>query len=667
MDARSRWLITGLVAGLVAGLTTAAPLDVALARAAEPVASVPYRITTPPDARISRTLGALRIDTWNPVTVTPLEDNTHLYFTVTNTGDAPRTLVHQAFGRLTVDGHPDLEVTIHRHFGDTANVDDAQVTVPAGASRTLEFSMERFLTGEQTTTSVIPVTFRSVEDNATQTFRLKVTTSGFSLALENTRTAVIAGRVTSASGKPIRGARVSAGLFAMTNVRSTTTDANGRYRLGVLSLPDVRRVLGPRTLPYGPLDYFVTVDAPGYATVERTIDGPRTGATATVNARLKPIPMLDYTEVGRFESNGTLAYWWLDFAGDTVIAVQGQHPPVTERTGHIVAVDLRGREQWRQITGGQCWGFDISPDDALVAAGCDDGYVYVTRVADGALLFKRRTGDRPGSGAVVSVDFSPDSRRLAVDGASGATGFSVLDAQTGEVQWTSSAYTQRPYEQWAYKLRWSPDGTRIVAGDSGLLTSYTADGQFQWRQGIGYAPFVLDFDRTGNVYVGAKDNMLYSFDPTGQLRWKQTLAQCPQMSSLAFGPSAGYLVMPTFSGILQAYGFDGRELWQRVMPTLEVDWGPGSWVSGVGHNAFMSTPDGRLMAVATKGYETTVYDRTGNLRWYHLAKERTDFAGADPEKYGHMTGGQSVAITPDGAAIAAGYADSTIRIFRLRR
>jgi WD40 repeat protein len=651
-----------LVAGVTLSLLTIVPLSVA--SPAELTPRDRYPITAPKDAPITRTVGALRIDTWNPVTMTPLEDNTHLFFTVTNTADTPRTVEHQAFGRLTVDGHPDVEVTIHRHFGESGNIDDAQVVIPAGASRTLEFSMERFLTGQQPTTSIVPVTFRSVEDGVSATFRLQVTSSGFNLALDNTRTAYISGRVTTPAGKPIGGARVSAGLFAMTNVRSTTTDANGRYRLGVLSLPDVRRLLGPRPLPYGDLGYFVTVDAPGYATVERTLAGPTTGATVTVNARLKPVPQLDYRQTGEFESDGTLAYWWLDFAGDRVVAVQGQHPPVDQRTGHIVAIDLRGRELWRQATGGQCWGFDISPDKTLSAAGCDDGYVYVNRVADGTLLFKRQTGDRPGMGTVGAVDFSPDSRRLAVDGASGATGFSVLDARTGEVQWTSSAYTQRPTEQWAYKLRWSPDGTRIVAGDSGLLTSYTADGQLQWRRQIGYAPFVLDFDAAGNVYVGAKDNMLYSFDPAGSLRWKQTLAQCPQMASLAFGPTAGYLVMPTFSGLLQAFRFDGSRLWQRVMPTLKVNWGPGTWVSGVGHNAFMSTPDGRLMAIATRGYETTVYDRSGNLRWYHVAKARRDFAGEDPKSHGSMTGGQSVAITPDGKTIAVGYADSTIRIFR---
>jgi hypothetical protein len=70
------------------------------------------------------------------------------------------------------------------------------------------------------------------------------------------------------------------------------------------------------------------------------------------------------------------------------------------------------------------------------------------------------------------------------------------------------------------------------------------------------------------------------------------------------------------------------------------------------------------MAIATRGYETTVYDRSGNLRWYHVAKARRDFAGEDPKSHGSMTGGQSVAITPDGKTIAVGYADSTIRIFR---
>lgn len=659
MDARVRWACAALALSLVTGVpATAAPTPTLALR---PTAQ--YKITLPKDAPLRKQVGALRIDTWNPVTMTPYEDNTHLYFTVTNTGSTARTLEHRSFNNLRVDGFPNLNVTIHRHFGEGGNADDASIVIPAGDTRRLVFTMERFLT-QRDTTSNVPFTFRSVEDDVTATITLRITTRWFSGALENNKSAYIAGRVTNAAGKPIAGARVSAGLFAMTNVRSTTTDAAGRYRLGVLSMPEVRKLLGPRPLPYGKLAYFVSIDAPGHATADRTISGPNTGSTVTVNARLAPLSTLQYQQVGSYASNGTLAYWWLDFAGDRIIAVQGQHPPVTQRSGHIVAIDLRGREVWRQSTGGQCWGFDISDDKALVAAGCDDGFVYVNRVNDGTLLYKRKTGDRPGQGVVNAVAFSPDGRYLAVDGTGGQGGFSVLYAGTGDVAWTSAEFTQRPTEQWAYKLQWTADSTRLVAGDNGLLTSFTATGALEWRRVIGSVPFVLDFDTAGNVYVGTKDNVLQSFTAAGEPRWFQTLAQCPQMGRAAFGSAAGYLVMPTFSGLLQAYDFSGRRLWQHVMPSQKVNWGPGNWVSGVGHNAFSSTPDGTLMAIATRGYETTVYDRNGNLRWYHRATARKDFKGEDPESHGSMTGGQSVAITADGKTIAVGYADSVIRVFQ---
>ena len=662
MDARFRW-----AAALSLMFTLVIGLPVSSASPGRPP-SGNFTITKPADAPLSRMIGTLRFDTWNPVTMTPLEDNTRLYFTVTNTGETARTLIHEAFGNLSVAGNPQVTVTVHRQFGEASSAHAATITIPAGASRSLEFTMERFLT-QTDSTSTVPFTFRSVEDGVQAMIPIKVATQHHNPSLEATSTAYITGRVTNAAGKAIAGARVSAGLFALTNVRATTTDHAGRYRLGVLSLPDVRKLLGARPLPYGNLAYFVQVDAKGYSTVERTIGGPRTGGTVNVSMKLNPLSMLNYKEVGSFKSNGTLAYWWLNFADNRIIAVQGQHPPVTQRTGHMVAIDLRGRELWRQTTGGQCWGFDVASDNALVAAGCDDGYVYVNRTTDGALLYKLHTGNRPGEGAVNAVKFSPDSQYLAVDGTGrtdGTAGFTVLSANTGEVLWTSSVHTTGTAEQWAYKFAWSRDGNRLVAGDSGLITSFTSDGHFEWRRNVGYAPFVLAFDSIGNIYVGSKDHVLQSFDPTGANRWSQTVAQCPQMSVFPFGPSAGYLVAPTFSGVLQAYTFDGKRLWQRVMPAQQAPWAPpGGWVSGVGHQGFVSTPDGSLMAVATRGFQTTVYDRDGNLRWYHLARARTDFAGDDPESsHGSMTGGQSIAITADGKAIAVGYADSSIRIFK---
>lgn len=657
---------TGLI-GIAALILTSASQVSALPT--NPAATfTKYKITTPKDAPFSQMLGMLRINSWNPVTITPYEDNTRLYFLVTNTGSTERTIEHMSLGNLTVDGKPNVKVTIHRQFGSEANSRTASVTIAAGQTKSLEFTIERFLTGDNRskTSSKVPFTFRSVEDNASTTIKIDVTSYWFDPTLEMLSTAYISGRVTNSAGKPIAGARVSAGLFAMVNVRSATTNSNGQFRLGVLSLPDVQKLLGKRPLPYGPLKYFVTVDAKGYATVDRTVTTLSKGKTVTVNTKHAAVKMLNYKQVGSFASNGTLAYWWVDFAGDRVIATQGQHPPVSERTGHVVAISLTGKELWRQTTGGQCWGFDVSDDKTLVAVGCDDGYVYVNRVSDGALLYKKRTGDRPGDSVLNSVEFSPDSRYLAVDGTGGEGGFTVLHALTGEVYWTSTKFTTGPVEQWAYKIRWSHDGKRIAVADNGLVSSFTADGNFEWRQVTGYLTFNVDFDGNGNLYVGTKDHQLISYDPQGNERWRRTVSQVPQMSLRLFGADASYLVSPSFDGMVQAFDFNGDLLWQHIMPATTVKNGPRYWVPGIGHNAAMMSADGSLLAVASRGYETTVYDRNGNLLWYHVATARKDFKGDDPESHGHMTGGQALAMTPDGKMIAVGYADSVIRIFERR-
>lgn len=620
-----------------------------------------YTIVKPNDARVTYTIGALRIETWNPVTMTPLEENTRLYFTVTNTAKTPRTIEHEN-RNLDVDG---IHVNLQRHFGTSGASSNASVTINPGESRSLEFTLERFLTGK-TTQREVPITFRSVEDGVTDSIALDVTTYWFDGSLEQKSTAYISGRVTNSAGKPVAGARVVAGLFAMTNVRSATTDKQGKYRLGILSLADVKTILGDRPLPYGDFSYFLSIDAKGYANFDKTIGSPVKGKTVTVNAALKPVTMLNYKEIGSFASDGTLAYWWVEFAGDKVIATQGQHPPVTQTTGHVVAISLTGKEIWRQNTGGQCWGFDVSEDKALVAVGCDDGYVYVNRISDGTLLFKLHTGDRPTTGGpspVKNVRFSPDSRLLAVDGTGGTGGFSVLNAITGQVVWTSKSYTSRPYEMWGYKLRWSPDGTRLIAADNGLIASFTSDGRMEWRQVIGYLPFNIEFDDKGNIYAGTKDHLLISYATDGKVRWMRTLSQTPEMSRKLMSTTGNIMVMPSFDGLLQAFDFNGKVLWQHVMPARSVPYGPQYWVPGAGHNAAMSTDDGSLFAVASRGYETVVYDRSGNVRWYHIAPARQDFKGEDPDSHGNMTGGQSLTITPDGNRIAVGYADSVIRIF----
>ena len=124
--------------------------------------------------------------------------------------------------------------------------------------------------------------------------------------------------------------------------------------------------------------------------------------------------------------------------------------------------------------------------------------------------------------------------------------------------------------------------------------------------------------------------------------------------------------MPSFGGLLQALNGAGQLLWQRFMPALpniSPQGTPEEFIFGTGHNALSMTPDGTLMAIGSRGYQALLYDRNGTLVFSHTAAMRSDFQGPDPLTHGNYTGTTAISLSPDGKYIAAGYADSVIRIF----
>ena len=381
---------------------------------------------------------------------------------------------------------------------------------------------------------------------------------------------------------------------------------------------------------------------------------------------------------GELATNGRLAYWWIRFAGsknDRVVSVQGQHPPVSPTTPetHIIAVDLNGKELWRVPTGGQCWGLDVSYDGKLIAAGCDDRFVYIIS-EDGVVLQKVSTGDRPGGNQVEDVRFSPDAKRLVADGGGGSGGFTVLDVGTGQVIWKSvTANTILGDETIAaYKSRWSPDGTRVVTGSNGPLAMFTADGTLLWKTNIGESPLWLEVDAAYNVYAAGKSRELFAFDRNGNKRWSFRLSHTANEAWQGITADGSLMLMPNFDGTLQALNADGTLAWQHMMPALaetSPQGTPSFNIEGTGHNALSMTPTGNLISLGSRGpqgSQVLVYGRDGTLLWSYLSASRTDFLGEDPVGHGNYTGVTATAMSADGKYIAAGYADSVIRIFALQ-
>jgi hypothetical protein len=242
-----------------------------------------------------------------------------------------------------------------------------------------------------------------------------------------------------------------------------------------------------------------------------------------------------------------------------------------------------------------------------------------------------------------------------------------MNADTGVVIWDSSrdvAAGQGP--QGAYKARWTADSKRLIAGHGGPISMFADNGNLIWRNNMGESPLWLEVDAAYNSYAAGKNREIFSWDKDGKLRWRYRLAHTTNEAWPGISADASLMLMPSFGGLLQALNGAGQLLWQRFMPALpniSPQGTPEEFIFGTGHNALSMTPDGTLMALGSRGYQALLYDRNGTRVFSHTAAMRSDFQGPDPLTHGNYTGTTAISLSPDGKYIAAGYADSVIRIF----
>ena len=488
------------------------------------------------------------------------------------------------------------------------------------------------------------ITIRVIfEDSSTGTWEEKLPYS-----------AAIEGRLTTAEGTPLAHADVFAYALGSLELGRGETDGQGRFYLTVPSSDDLRAVLGERPLPYPVVGYTLWATAKGYTpAVAGDIELPR-GKILTVNMSVRPVETREYKLIGELHTDGPYGYWWLlPLPGfERLVAVQGRHPPELNVPGHIIGLTVQGEALWRFPTANECWGFDVSVD-GLIAAGCHDGSVYLLD-AEGNLRWEYHAKDMNRW-----VRFSPDGRAL-ITGPGENGEVVLLDVESGRPLWEIGP---RPELGWLRNAVWSPDGERVLTGFSGgMIVMFTRQGEQLWQASIGEFPMVMEMDANGNSYMAGKSRELFSFDGDGNLRWRRrTVNHIVLAGSNNMDAAGKHIAVGTVSGRILAYNPQGELLWENEL---------GGELQG--HNALDMTPDGRFILVGSAGERghdgfLSLFNADGGLVWRAQYPDGRD-QGTVPAPYAYdhnHRGAITVAISDDARYLAAGFGDSTIRIFEL--
>jgi WD40 repeat protein len=166
-------------------------------------------------------------------------------------------------------------------------------------------------------------------------------------------------------------------------------------------------------------------------------------------------------------------------------------------TGARVA-ELHSKPRWSSLA----W----SPDGAWIAAGVDGSTGRVDLIDANRLVASGTL--EAGAGPVTSLDFAPDSARLAT--ATASTGLRVLDLRSRAVLVERSGMPR------IQSVRWSADGRLLaIAGDKGWLL--IADGaQLESARVLSAHPrevFCAAFSRDGSrLFSAGRDGQLLVWD-----------------------------------------------------------------------------------------------------------------------------------------------------------
>ncbi|MFH0710947.1 MAG: PQQ-binding-like beta-propeller repeat protein, partial [Candidatus Aenigmatarchaeota archaeon] len=583
-------------------------------------------LLNPPDGTlVKKQLGDVEINYFSAAIIRGMsESGTDLFITLKNKGSGEASVTFPS-GEEYVKDIPSCNL----HF---FAMQDSPVKIPAGGEKKLWYftsidqnacnftvNFKFWLGSDEVNKVETPVKFGSVEDDT-----------------RGKETSVIYGYVKDQSGNPIRNARVDAMMNCGRMGNRADTDSQGRYVISVLAMEDINSYYGERELACDSKDYFISVIQEGYEYYFKEHVAPTRSEFVRLDITLeKEKEDVSYSLKWEKKVDDSYGFFWVKPSSDwTVFAAdQAKHPPELNKATNFYLFDNQGNVLWKQPTGNECWGIDISAD-GKVTAGCHDKNVYVVDKT-GKLLWSFDSG-----GMVRSACFSRDGKKVL----SGALGTLYLfDSNSGtktNVPWIN---------EWFRNCQFYPDDSGFIVG-SRTIGAFDSNANKLWQYVIGEFPMFLGVDLNKNVFASGKSRTLFSFDEDGNLRWKHRIPDHVAGAGSST-PDGSRIAIGTVGGMVYLFDGNGNLLWKR--PTAGI----GEQGGTVGHNAMAISSDGtRIVAGTAPGNCVIVYNEKGTALWKGCSEVQKTSGDM-------LEGVTNVQISPGKTEIVASYGDNYIREF----
>jgi outer membrane protein assembly factor BamB len=611
---------------------------------------------------LSTTVDGVTLTTASPLIVR-LEDAIRLQVIATNDGDAPAVLqdLDIALDWLETPPEPDRKwyaqlFTLHANTRELAPGESLEFAWHIDPEDDLETRGEFPLLIPQMSVNGTPVSFEiPLYDNV-----VFGDPELLGLALD----AVVVGQVIDADGNPLRGIEVEPHLFTQKErFDGTDTDERGRFAVCVPSLDSYMERLGNRYSGYE-LDTLLRARGSdggyGFAAVS-----PARGEQLEVMITYtEPEPVnLDETYSERFETNH--GWFWVQPLGEGFAFAEARHPAELGMPGQVGWADASA--SWTDVTGDECWGFDVSSTN-LIAAGCHDGTVTVWN-ASGEDLWSRNS-QRARALYNRWVAFSPDGATLVTGPLTDDA--EMLDVETGATIW---GHSPRPPDgtvppEILRSAAFSPDGSTVTLGFAGGYLSHhdAATGELLWEGGfIGEFPLSIELDDDATTYAAGKGRELVAIATDGTELWRTMLYEhvsTATLHSILHDRIIGHTVNGTVWAVDKK---TGDLLWTRKV-------GGGDqfdqWAETSGHNALDVDPERGLIAHIQVidafdggGSALNIMGLNGELLAHAYFPDEREQAGEDVE---HVhRGGMAVAFGPNDT-LAAVFGDGYVRYFDVR-